>query len=136
MRLPPRAALGLALLVVAGAVGFGVSRIRIPELAGPPAEAIYEYPGSGPRNCQPAVFLGTDRAGGGTLPIRIGPGDAYRIRNELTHGDTFLVFEHRGTWAGIVYGHNREVCGSREKREVRAARQGWVEARHVAYLPN
>ncbi|MBR9764029.1 MAG: hypothetical protein GYB53_11015 [Rhodobacteraceae bacterium] len=136
MQFQLRLCLILGTLALGGALGVLVPRIQIEGLSGPPDVAIYELPREAARNCEAAVFLGDGPGPGGGLPIRTGPGPEYRTRQELTHGDTFLVFEYRGPWAGIVYGHNREVCGALSRRLVNAPRQGWVPLQYVSYMPN
>ncbi|WP_010140803.1 hypothetical protein [Oceanicola sp. S124] len=136
MQFQIRLGLILGALILGGALGILVPRVHIEGLSGPPDVAIHELPRDAARNCEPAVFLGEGPGPGGGLPIRTGPGEVYRTRQELSHGDTFLVFEYRGPWAGIVYGHNREVCGAQVRRVVSAPRQGWVPVQYISYMPN
>lgn len=136
MQFQIRLGLTLGALFLAGGIGVLLPKIEIEGLSGPPDVAIHEMPRDAARNCEAAVFLGEGPGEDGSFPIRTGPGEEYRTRQGLTHGDTFLVFEYRGAWAGIVYGHNREVCGALERREVNAPRQGWVPVRYISYIPN
>ena len=136
----PRLVLALSLLCLTlGGVLLAGARGLLPplftDLGGPPDEAIYEYPRDTARNCDPAVFLALSDPATEQLVVRAGPGPQYRQRSVLSHGDTFLVFEYRGAWAGIAYGHNREVCGAQEKREMRATHRGWIPVQGISFLP-
>lgn len=130
---------GSLLCLAAGGALLLLARGVLPPLSlgqpNPADAAIYEYPRDSARNCDPAVFIASRDPATEVLTVRSGPGPDYRTRNALTHGDTFLVFEYRGDWAGIAYGHNREVCGALEKREVRATHRGWVHVSGISFLP-
>lgn len=120
---------------IGATAGLVIRAAAIEGLTGPPDEPVFEIPGDARRNCAPAVFVDESGEGSAVLQVRGGPGSNYRVRESLTHGDTFLVFEYRGDWAGIVFGHNREVCGAQARRQVSAPRQGWIPAAGITYLP-
>lgn len=77
-------------------------------------------------NCMSSVVSGLQAGGEGFLAVRSGPGTQYRKLEELHNGDVVIVFEYRGSWAGIVYRTSEVRCSSTTTAPVTYERKGWV----------
>lgn len=96
---------------------------------------IMEQSGDGQAaNCMSSVVSGLKANGDGFLAVRSGPDTSYRKIAELHNGDDVIIFEHRGKWAGVVYGTAEVRCSSTTTAPVTYEKKGWVHTRWLKGL--
>lgn len=113
------------------ATAFIASVPQAAELAVP----ILEEGGDGQAaNCASSVVGGLPRGRDGFLAVRSGPGADYAKLAELKNGETVIVFQTRGEWAGIVYRTQNVTCSSKSTRPIAYDRKGWVNTKWLKPL--
>jgi Bacterial SH3 domain len=80
-------------------------------------------------NCASSMVTGLRAGGDGFLAVRSGPGSQYRKLDELRNGETVVIFQMRGEWAGVVYRTENVRCSSKTTRPVAYGNKGWVHKR-------
>lgn len=123
--------LGLRSCLVLAAGTFSAAAALAATLAVP----ILETAGDGQTaNCMSSVVAGLPRGRDGFLAVRAGPGEAYAKLAELKNGETVLVFQTSGEWAGVVYRTAKVTCVSRTTKPVAYERKGWVHTKWLTPL--
>lgn len=119
-------------------IAAGVLTLSVPAVANKLDVPIMEEGNDGVDlpTCSGSIVVGLDPNGDGFLAVRSGPGSQYRKLAELQNGDRVAVFDHKGDWAGVVYGELLDdECISTKTRPVRNSKKGWVHTnwlRHEA----
>lgn len=113
------------------ATAFVASVLQAAELDVP----ILEEGGDGQAaNCASSIVGGLPRGRNGFLAVRSGPGTEYAKLAELQNGETVIVFQTSGEWAGIVYRTQNVTCSSKSTRPIEYERKGWVHTKWLKPL--
>ena len=85
-------------------------------------------------NCMSSVVAGLPRGRDSFLAVRAGPGETYAKLAELKNGETVLIFQTSGEWAGVVYRTAKVTCVSRTTKPISYERKGWVHTKWLTPL--
>jgi hypothetical protein len=99
------------------------------------AVPIFEEGGDGQAaNCMSSVVGDLPRGREGFLAVRSGPGSDFAKLAQLKNGETVVVFQTKGEWAGVVYRTTNVTCSSKTTRPVTYEKKGWVHSKWLKPL--